>query len=405
METNSMVPTVKWIRKGFATENPKFAKDIYENSDVEKEMEIEDAAEKSFEKYDEEESKLMRDLPTFVSESNPKNTKFKDEYPAFADDSGDDEEDYRIKSTDCILLAAKIEEESSSFEVYIYEEEKFNLYVHHEVMLNAFPVALEWLCCDFSKAEEDSFLKGNFAIVGLMNSGIEIWNLDILESVEPYFTVDPKEAHKDSITNLAMHSSRANVLASSGADKTVKFWDLQQVKLVATFSKLNEVPQNIIWDLNNEALIHTYSSDNVIRTIDARGPKESSKLKVNFSIENFAISPVNPELMFISCEDGFIRTVDMKMNKIRNDLAVQAHTEAVTSIVCNKAGQIVSNSLDGNASVFDVRNLNKLATQETDCKRLFGSSIHPDSDKLFACGSEIGEVVIWDFTNDIGKNK
>jgi len=30
-------------------------------------------------------------------------------------------------------------------EIYIYEEELNNLYVHHDVMLSAFPLCMEWL--------------------------------------------------------------------------------------------------------------------------------------------------------------------------------------------------------------------------------------------------------------------
>lgn len=59
--------------------------------------------------------------------------------------SDEDKEDFQIKPTDALIVAAKIENEYSSLEVYIYEEDKANLYVHHEIQLSAFPLALEWL--------------------------------------------------------------------------------------------------------------------------------------------------------------------------------------------------------------------------------------------------------------------
>ena len=318
-----------------------------------------------------------------------------------ADDSEDEDEDYRIKSTDSVLLAAKIEDESSSLEVHIYEEEKFNVYVHHELRLNSFPVALEWLCCDFNKAEGDSYLKANIAVVGLMNSAIELWDLDVLEVIEPLAVVGNADGHADSVTNLAIHPSRANVLASSSADRSIKFWDLQKNKEVARLSEMAQVPQNVVWDLESEACLHTYSSDNVVRTIDARVPKVVSHLKAKFAIENIAVSPVCPQLIFVACEDGSVRTVDKKSNKVMSELTAKIHKEAMTSIVCNQAGHLVSNSLDGSVAVLSVADLSILATQETDCKKLFGSSIHPESQHLFACGSEIGEVVFWDFTHSI----
>ncbi len=39
----------------------------------------------------------------------------------------------------------------------------------------------------------------------------------------------------------------------------------------------------------------------------------------------------------------------------------------------------------------------------TKAGKLFGSSIHPENPYLFACGSSIGEAVIWDFKDKISK--
>lgn len=404
-----MVPTVKWIRKGFAAENPKMAQNLYEenigaNEDSNQDMLIEkenDQQDFDGSDYDREESLLIRDLPTFVTETNKANVKFKDEYPLEVEDSSDDEENYMIKSSDCILIAAKIEEESSSLEIYVYEEEKFNLYVHHEIMLNSYPVALEWLYCDFKQGESDAYPKASLAIVGLMNSVIEIWDLDVLETVEPTFSIDGKQGHKDSITNLALHPVRPNILVSSSADKSIKFWDLQHIKCVSDYSTFKEGVQNIVWDLTNESTLYAYSSDNVLKVIDARSPKDSLKCQLNFGIENFALSSAAPGKLFISTDEGSIRIFDIKSNKIMNDVEIKAHSKAATSILCNKTGKLISNSLDGTVAIYDVKTFERLAVQKTDCDKLFGSSMHPDSDNLFACGSSIGEVVIWDFTHDI----
>ena len=55
-----------------------------------------------------------------------------------------------IKSSDNILLAGKIESEFSSLEVYIFEEKNENLYIHHEIFLNSFPVCIDWLGANFN---------------------------------------------------------------------------------------------------------------------------------------------------------------------------------------------------------------------------------------------------------------
>lgn len=56
-----------------------------------------------------------------------------------------------------------------------------NLYVHHDILLPAFPLAVAWLDCN----PQGSTDAGNYAAVGTMSPGIEIWDLDVADSVEP----------------------------------------------------------------------------------------------------------------------------------------------------------------------------------------------------------------------------
>ncbi|KAG6766760.1 hypothetical protein POTOM_027932 [Populus tomentosa] len=55
-----------------------------------------------------------------------------------------------------------------------------NIYVHHEVPLSAFPLCTAWLDCPLKGGE-----KGNFIAVGSMEPAIEIWDLDIIDEVQP----------------------------------------------------------------------------------------------------------------------------------------------------------------------------------------------------------------------------
>jgi periodic tryptophan protein 1 len=76
-------------------------------------------------------------------------------------DSDDDEEeenpdDFGILKNDLVVLAARAEEDASHLEVWVYQEAitneethetEANLYVHHDVMLPAFPLCLAWMDC------------------------------------------------------------------------------------------------------------------------------------------------------------------------------------------------------------------------------------------------------------------
>ena len=66
----------------------------------------------------------------------------KQNYPEPFSDSEEEKEDYTIRKTDSIIVAATADNDHSNLEVYIYEHEKANLYVHHEIILASYPLCL-----------------------------------------------------------------------------------------------------------------------------------------------------------------------------------------------------------------------------------------------------------------------
>lgn len=61
------------------------------------------------------------------------------------EDSEEEKEDYTIRNTDALIVAATAENDHSSLEVYIYDHKTSDLYVHHEIILGSYPLCLEWL--------------------------------------------------------------------------------------------------------------------------------------------------------------------------------------------------------------------------------------------------------------------
>jgi len=47
---------------------------------------------------------------------------------------------------------------------------------------------------------------GNYAIVGTFNPEIEIWDLDVLNCIEPKYTL--KGGHSDAVLSLSLHPTR-----------------------------------------------------------------------------------------------------------------------------------------------------------------------------------------------------
>jgi len=117
----------------------------------------------------------------------------RDQYPDEFSDSEEEKEDYTIRKTDSIIVAATAESDHSNLEVYIYEHEKGNLYVHHEVILGAYPLCIEWI-------PKWQGQRSNIIAVGTFLPEIEIWNLDS-DSCDPVSilgSIDLSEQAKES---------------------------------------------------------------------------------------------------------------------------------------------------------------------------------------------------------------
>ena len=68
-----------------------------------------------------------------------------DNNPDEFSDSDEEKEDYTIRKTDSLIVAATVEGDHSNLEVYIFDHKNSDLYVHHEIILGAYPLCLEWL--------------------------------------------------------------------------------------------------------------------------------------------------------------------------------------------------------------------------------------------------------------------
>jgi hypothetical protein len=67
----------------------------------------------------------------------------------------------------------------------VYEEAECNLFVHHDFEVPAFPLCMSWM--DLDPRNRDN--KGSFIAVGTFLPGIEIWNLDVIDVLEPVATL------------------------------------------------------------------------------------------------------------------------------------------------------------------------------------------------------------------------
>ncbi len=78
-------------------------------------------------------------------EEGKKKKATRDNYPNVLEDSEEEKEDYTIRKSDALIVAATAENDHSNLEVYVYDHKTSDLYVHHEIILSSYPLCLEWL--------------------------------------------------------------------------------------------------------------------------------------------------------------------------------------------------------------------------------------------------------------------
>ena len=113
------------------------------------EMDIDDAFEEAknvldkvedsdeFEDMDDEEENNM-----IFSGELGKKKKNEDGLPDEFSDSDQEKEDYTIRKNDSLIVVATAEADHSNLEVYLYDHKSSDLYVHHEIILGAYPLCL-----------------------------------------------------------------------------------------------------------------------------------------------------------------------------------------------------------------------------------------------------------------------
>lgn len=184
------------------------------------------------------------------------------------DDEEDEEneiEDNRIQTSDSVLLTAvTTQEEQSELQVWVLSHDPADdsaFYLHHDIVLPEMPLCLAWMdippFLQTTASAENTAQTGlgNYVAIGTFSPAIEIWNLDVLDPLEPTAvlggvaeTTEAKKKHKKkkgtkqykegshegAVLSLHWNAMYRQALASGSADSTVKIWDVTTHKCMAT---------------------------------------------------------------------------------------------------------------------------------------------------------------------------
>ncbi|PLW35652.1 hypothetical protein PCASD_10241 [Puccinia coronata f. sp. avenae] len=293
------------------------------------------------------------------------------------DDAADDEtherEELEIYPTDNLIVAARTEDDVSQLDIYVYDQAEENLYVHHDLLLPAMPLCLEWI--DFTPAGitcDDPMRKGNFIAVGTMDPEIEIWNLDVIDGLYPDAILGNNSTPQDndsppveknsesnnvskkskkkkdkkkkqqqqqsttlntnaSLTSATHHTSSVlslshnklvrNLLLSASADSTIKLWDLNQAACgpSSTFTALRSFEmhtdkvQSAQWNPKEASVVLSGGWDGMLKVWDSRNAQEGVEVKVDSDVECLRWDPFNPQAFIVTLDNGLIQSFDSRM--------------------------------------------------------------------------------------------
>ena len=372
-------------------------------------------------------------------------------------DSDDDEDadDDEILPSDALLVTAMTEDEYSHLEIHLLSEDG-NLYVHHDISLPDFPICLAWMDIPpFQQADGGQLDVGNFIAVGTFAPTIEIWNLDVLDPLEPTaalggysseLTVKKKSkktgktklkpallpgSHSDAVMALSWNKTYRQALASGSADKTVKIWDVTSQACSHTFTHHTGKVQSVVWHPQEAWLLATGAFDRTVVLIDCRTGNQSASYEVAADIEAMAWDPFLPFHLYCSLEDGQLVCVDVR-NSSAPLFSFQAHDETLSSLSFSRGvpGMLATASTDCTVKIWDVdclhvhsRSVVKsdgkldkkgkgkraenatvsspssphlVAYKTMNAGKLFSLQYYSDDPFMLACAGDSGVVAVWE---------
>eukprot|EP00960_Hanusia_phi_P074681 768287-Hanusia_phi.AAC.12 len=448
-----MISALAWVRRGKAMAVPKRRDDDDDDDEDEEEEEEEEVdskenavrrairvasavkndgelAEYGLDRYDEEDEEALGVLgavgpPMFRSNMEDPYITLPDE-----EDDSDADEDNIIRPSDSLILACHSEEEGHTLDVYVYDDQEGTLFVHHDLMLNAFPLCLTWLDC----ARTDGSM-GSYCAIGTMDPAIEVWDLDCLDALEPVVVLGGEDeagkaelpaskgkkkkkkakkalkegSHKEAVLGLSWHPIQRHVLASASGDKTVKVWDVPRGQALHTLTHHSDKVQALQWHPSSAAVLLSGSFDKTAAVLDVRATaadwKAAGKWPVSSDVECVAWNPHEEHQFFVSTDSGIVTCHDAR-HAGSNVYSIGAHDKAVTGLAVNQQvnGLIATASLDKTLKLWDVRGgkAEYITTRNMDVDQVFCCSwcVDPEAAYVLAVGGKDGKLVVWDTTSN-----
>lgn len=417
----------------------------------------EDLKEYDLEHYDDEDEDegenmgMFSNLKTLTYHENDE----KDPYITLptAEEEEEERQEWQIYPTDNLILATRTEEELSTLEVYVYDDQaeagddnddededngaRSNLYVHHDIMLPSFPLCVERV--DYrvgkGKIEGQPDAAGNFAAVSTFEPEIEIWNLDVTESAYPDMILGQKpqdessvvtdsekklkkkkkkkvvqkkkndQYHVDAVLSLSHNRIHRNLLASGSADTTVKLWDLNTGTCARSFGYHDDKVSAVAWNPVEGTVLLSGGYDRNVFVCDLRVAEDSPEGRRKWTVEGDVEGikwDKNGQEFYVSTENGIIHKFDARIPG-KSIWKLQAHDSEVSCFDLSSIvdGFMVTGSSDKTIKLWNLKSStgpSMILSRDLDVGKVFSVGFAPDTEifgHVVVAGSN-GKVKVWD---------
>uniref|UniRef100_A0A8C9REM0 PWP1 homolog, endonuclein n=1 Tax=Scleropages formosus TaxID=113540 RepID=A0A8C9REM0_SCLFO len=304
-------------------------------------------------------------------------------------------EDFQVKPSDNLIVAGRAEKDCCNLEIYVYNADEDSLYVHHDILLPAYPLCVEWLDFDPNPGEKS----GNYVAVGNMTPQIDVWDLDVVDCLEPIFSLGSKKASKKKKKSKKVC---LNVLASGSADNTAILWDLMQGKPATTLTRHTDKVQTLKFHPFEAQTLISGSYDKSVILYDCRSPESSHRTwRFSGQVERVVWNHFSPCNFLASTEDGFVYCLDARSDK--PVFTLRAHDGEVSGLDLSSQvkGCLVTSSADKHVKIWDILGNKPTLVHSRDMKMgvMFCASCCPDLPFVYAFGGQKGGLRVWDISD------